>query len=111
MNQKSGTITINNFFLISPEKFKELVNSKQFTLNEKDISNNSNQINFLIRKENFQYKIVKGQTFSLYDKENKNDENIILQDKSKNFTVEIKNEQIPIFLKNKNIFKKKKLKK
>ena len=113
MNQKSGTITINNFYFISPEKFKELINSKQFPLNVKNISNNSSQIinNSPIKKDNFQYKIVKEQIVSLSDKENKNDENIILQDKSKNFTVEIKKEQKPIFLTDKNVCKDKSLKK
>ena len=95
MNQKRQTITINNFFCIPLEKFKELINSNQIPLNSKSIFSSSNQNIFPIEKDNFKYKIVKQQQliFSVNNKDNKTSEKIIPKDKSKDLVIEIKKNQ------------------
>ena len=105
MSQRQ-TITINNYFYIPLQKYKELINSKQYSLNEKDIFNNVNQNIFPIKKDNFECKIVKQEQliFSMNNKENKKDENIIMQDKSKELIIEIK-EQKPKFLTDNKVYK------
>ena len=112
MSQKRQTITINNYFYIPLQKYKELINSKQYSLNEKDIFNNVNQNIFPIKKGNFECKIVKQEQliFSMNNKENKKDENIIMQDKSKELIIEIK-EQKPKFLTDNKFYKIKGFKK
>ena len=107
MNQKRQTITINNFFCIPLEKFKELINSNQIPLNSKSIFSSSNQNIFPIEKDNFKYKIVKQQQliFSVNNKDNKTSEKIIPKDKAKDLVIEIKKNQQKKFLSNKKIFK------
>ena len=58
-----------------------------------------------IKKENPNYKINKQNiSFSINNKENKNYENIIPQDKTKDLTLEIQDEEKPTFVKNKKVF-------
>ena len=106
MNQKKQTFTINNFFYIPLENYKELIDSKQFPLNGQNIFNNPNQNIIPIKKCNLEYKIVRQEQliFSKNNKENKINENIIPQDKTKELTIEKQKGKNLKFLKDKKVF-------
>ena len=69
--------------------------------------NNPNNNIFQIKKGNLECKIVKQEQliFTVNNKENKNNENIITQDNAKGIAIKLKKEQKPKFLTGKKVFK------
>ena len=105
IKKKGNIITINNYLCLTYDKFLKLTNSQPLPIDFQYLFNNPYHNLSQIKKENMDYKIIKQNiSFSINNKENKNDENIIPQEKTKDLTIEIQEEEKLKFEKDKKVF-------